>query len=344
MSSLGRPLRLCCLRRHANSINFSAACVAESADVAFAYVNLTPWLCRTSDYGAAIISPALLSCRCWRWFNALTWDVVMKESWKKTAGLINAWRVGSLGLPPCEDPHGPFWSMARPHHARFPLTVVNAGSTLMCIDERPASDWPANWPVVGPYLAPAPQAPPAELEAFLEASSDALPVVYIGFGSMKNPQPEALATLFVDACAAGCVRAIVGAGWTNFYSERSQSILRPALESRSIFLAKEAPHAWIFPRVAAVVHHCGVGTTNVALASGVPQVRRGRVVLRTGAGLESMLAPPLLLAGAYPSLRRPARQCGARPPPWLCSLRHSSAQPHRQGTGGGAAPRSPSRS
>jgi len=33
-----------------------------------------------------------------------------------------------------------------------------------------------------------------------------------------------------------------------------------------------APHSWLFPRVAAVVHHGGAGTTAAALRAGVPNV------------------------------------------------------------------------
>jgi UDP:flavonoid glycosyltransferase YjiC (YdhE family) len=33
-----------------------------------------------------------------------------------------------------------------------------------------------------------------------------------------------------------------------------------------------APHAWLFPRVAAVVHHGGVGTTAAGLRAGGPSV------------------------------------------------------------------------
>jgi UDP:flavonoid glycosyltransferase YjiC (YdhE family) len=32
------------------------------------------------------------------------------------------------------------------------------------------------------------------------------------------------------------------------------------------------PHDWLFPQVAAVVHHCGTGTTGAGLKAGVPTV------------------------------------------------------------------------
>lgn len=34
----------------------------------------------------------------------------------------------------------------------------------------------------------------------------------------------------------------------------------------------EVPHEWLFPHMAALVHHCGAGTTAAGLRAGVPTV------------------------------------------------------------------------
>jgi UDP:flavonoid glycosyltransferase YjiC (YdhE family) len=39
-----------------------------------------------------------------------------------------------------------------------------------------------------------------------------------------------------------------------------------------VLIVDEIPHEWLFPRMAAVVHHGGAGTTGTALQSGVPSV------------------------------------------------------------------------
>jgi hypothetical protein len=39
----------------------------------------------------------------------------------------------------------------------------------------------------------------------------------------------------------------------------------------SCFL-EEAPHDWLFPRMAAIVHHAGAGTTSTGLRAGVPNI------------------------------------------------------------------------
>ncbi|HRO25433.1 MAG TPA: glycosyltransferase, partial [Promineifilum sp.] len=40
----------------------------------------------------------------------------------------------------------------------------------------------------------------------------------------------------------------------------------------SVLRLDVVPHDWLFPRMAAVVHHGGVGTTHVGLRAGVPNV------------------------------------------------------------------------
>jgi len=40
----------------------------------------------------------------------------------------------------------------------------------------------------------------------------------------------------------------------------------------SVLLIKEVPHDWLFPQVAAVIHHGGAGTTAAALRAGKPMV------------------------------------------------------------------------
>jgi UDP:flavonoid glycosyltransferase YjiC (YdhE family) len=40
----------------------------------------------------------------------------------------------------------------------------------------------------------------------------------------------------------------------------------------NVFFVDNVPHAWLFPRMAAVVHHGGAGTTAAGLRSGVPSI------------------------------------------------------------------------
>ncbi|MBM3121917.1 MAG: glycosyltransferase family 1 protein, partial [Chloroflexi bacterium] len=102
--------------------------------------------------------------------------------------------------------------------------------------------------------------PAADLLDFLNGGP---PPVYIGFGSMVHRRPEEVAALVCDALQRSGLRAVWSAGWGGLASTRLPN---------SVFMTGSIPHAWLFPRMAAVVHHGGVGTTAAGLRAGVPSI------------------------------------------------------------------------
>jgi UDP:flavonoid glycosyltransferase YjiC (YdhE family) len=124
---------------------------------------------------------------------------------------------------------------------------------------RPA-DWPDGhrvcgywWPGTTPGWRPDPR-----LVDFLEAGP---PPVFLGFGSFVTTEAERLSALLVEALRRAKVRGIVQAGWSGLHAEGDDLIT-----------VQEVPHAWLFPRTTAVVHHAGAGTTAAGLRAGVPAV------------------------------------------------------------------------
>ncbi len=104
--------------------------------------------------------------------------------------------------------------------------------------------------------------PPRELLDFLNNGE---PPVYIGFGSLGgNKQAEATTRLVLDALKRAGMRGILATGWSGL----SEKMDMPS----SVFRLQRAPHTWLFPRMAAVVHHGGAGTTAAGLRAGVPSV------------------------------------------------------------------------
>jgi UDP:flavonoid glycosyltransferase YjiC (YdhE family) len=103
--------------------------------------------------------------------------------------------------------------------------------------------------------------PSPSLMAFLEKGP---PPVYVGgFGSMSNRDPTELARVVVGALALVGQRAIVLTGWGG---------LPPAQLPPEIFPVDWVPFDWLLPRVSAVVHHGGAGTTAAGLRAGAPTV------------------------------------------------------------------------
>ncbi|MCB0075524.1 MAG: hypothetical protein KDE20_28920, partial [Caldilineaceae bacterium] len=99
---------------------------------------------------------------------------------------------------------------------------------------------------------------PAELEAFLAAGE---PPLFVGFGSM--PATPEVARAWVEAARAAGRRVLVSRGWAEL------DVVDGAADALVI---GDVAHDRLFPRVAAVVHHGGAGTTATAARAGVPQV------------------------------------------------------------------------
>jgi UDP:flavonoid glycosyltransferase YjiC (YdhE family) len=88
------------------------------------------------------------------------------------------------------------------------------------------------------------------------------PPVCIGFGSMSSRDPQQLGDLVLRAVRRARVRAVLLSGWGGLTHEGGDDL----------FVAAEAPHDWLYPQMAAVVHHGGAGTTGAAFSAGVPTV------------------------------------------------------------------------
>ena len=160
--------------------------------------------------------------------------------------------------------------------------------------------------------------PPAALEAFLD---DGPPPVYVGFGSMAGRHPERTTRIVLDALAQAGLRGVLARGWGG---------LVPGDAPASVHLLDQVPHDWLFPRVAAVVHHGGAGTTAAGLRAGRPTVVCpffgdqpfwGRRVYERGAGPAPIpqkkrtverLAAALVEATGRADIRRKAAALGAK--------------------------------
>jgi sterol 3beta-glucosyltransferase len=98
------------------------------------------------------------------------------------------------------------------------------------------------------------------LKAFVDRED---PPVYIGFGSMTMANPDAMLRTVVSAVEQVGCRAVISAGWGD---------LKPQTLSKNICAAEDVPHAWLFPKMASIVHHGGAGTTAATLRAGRPSV------------------------------------------------------------------------
>ena len=168
-------------------------------------------------------------------------------------GLLNDFR-DHLGLAPIRRTA----TLLTDHHGQ-PVPILYPFSRHV----RPIpTDYPAHAHVTGPWFLdhdPGWQ-PPDQLQQFLTAGPAP---IYIGFGSMGFSQgADRRYQAIVEAVDRAGLRAILGRGWSQTTIETSPKIL----------VVDDIPHDWLFPRVSAVVHHGGSGTTAAGLRAGRPSL------------------------------------------------------------------------
>jgi UDP:flavonoid glycosyltransferase YjiC (YdhE family) len=187
------------------------------------------------------------------WANAPSHRITQQLLWQPCRSADVAVREQVLGLEPSGF-WGPFAAMA----GADALSLYGYSQHVIPVPH----DWSPQNHVTGYwFLEPSAEwRPPTELVAFLEAGP---PPVYIGFGSMGSKNPEATADMVLEALRRTHQRGVLASGWGG---------LKTTDLPESVFMVGSIPHAWLFPRMAAIVHHGGAGTTAAALSAGVPSI------------------------------------------------------------------------
>lgn len=213
--------------------------------------------------------------------------------------LVNAWR----------REHGLSAKLLvelNPPSLLYRLPVLAAWSPSLV--ERP-DDWPEWFVQTGRWRLPE-QKVDARLADFVAAGP---PPVYIGFGSWGVHDRAAVTDLILEALRVTGDRAVLH---RNTVDERSSF-------PEDVYVADDLPHDWLFPRMKAVVHHGGAGTTGAVATAGVPaviipaffaQAIWGDVLIRKGIGtmLQRRDLCVATLVGALRDVARPAVRERAR--------------------------------
>ena len=185
--------------------------------------------------------------------NLMMYRVGEQLYWMCFRRPLNTVRREVLGLPPMPL-RAPYASERRKGHP----VLYGYSPTLL---PKP-HDWPDSVHVTGAwFLEPDPDwRPSPELTDFLNAG--AAPV-YVGFGSMHARNATEQTRSVVDALTRAGQRGVLLTGW---------GALAEVDLPEHILAVSSVPHDWLFPRTAAVIHHCGSGTTAAGLRAGVPTV------------------------------------------------------------------------
>lgn len=200
----------------------------------------------TQEFATPLVSSLPLG----KVLNGLSFHMMRQIFWHSTKAVDQKTReLLGISKPPF---WGPFSSLAR---GQTPTLYGYSAHVLA----RP-QDWGSQYYVTGYWFLDEEDSwqPPADLVDFLDAGD---PPVYIGFGSMSSRNPEEAGRIALEALERSGQRGVLASGWGG---------LKPAQIPDTVHLISSLPHSWLFPRMAAVVHHGGAGTTAAGLRAGVP--------------------------------------------------------------------------
>lgn len=183
-------------------------------------------------------------------YNLASYQVAQLFHWWTYAAIANELRRVDLDLPPWR--RGDFADVRE----RTPAFTAVSRHVL----PRP-TDWAHHQRLTG-FLFHEEKAwgPPPSLERFIDSGQ---PPVYLGFGSMHDPNPETTTKIVLEALKKVDRRAVLYSGWAG--------LGRMGVPD-SVYRLGFTPHSWLFPRMSAVVHHAGAGTSAAALRAGVPSI------------------------------------------------------------------------
>lgn len=128
--------------------------------------------------------------------------------------------------------------------------------------------------------------PPQALTDFLDEHKK---VLFISFGSMVNNNPEGKTEAILDLLQKHDIPAILNTSWGG--------LRQPEKAYENTLFVDNVPYDWLFPKVYAVIHHGGSGTTHTGLKFGCPtlvvphivdQFFWGKTVYDLGVGPKSL--------------------------------------------------------
>lgn len=239
------------------------------------------------------------------WANRVSY-LINRLSSLMFATTINDFRRKSLGMAPISRFANP---LLRDSGQPVPILYPYSRHVLPV-----PSDFPQHVHVTGYWFLERQAAwqASAELSQFLQAG--AAPI-YLGFGSMRGQHQAERSAVIQAALQQLGLRGILASGWGGLEKQSASS---------SVFIVDEAPHDWLLPQVAAVVHHGGSGTVAAAARAGKPQVICpflgdqpfwGQVIARRGVGAapinQKRLTTERLVAALRTVLEQPSIQTRA---------------------------------
>ena len=201
------------------------------------------------------------------------------------------------------------------HHHKFPELKINRkalqnwtmrqGKSVFALSGalfRRPTDWPENTKVLGFHdrHTSSDWKPDEALQQFLDRHSK---ILFVTFGSMTNTDPEGKTAAILEVLKKHQIPAILNVSWGG--------LQRPADLPEHVHVVEGIPYDQIFPKMYAVMHHGGSGTTHMATKSGCPsliiphildQFAWNDLIANQGAGPKGMSIKKLTASNLEPVL------------------------------------------
>jgi sterol 3beta-glucosyltransferase len=232
-----------------STLGINAYHVAEKLEIPCLWALTIPIFGRTRTR-PALLPPLPLGSG----FNLLACILTEQGTQQSIGRLFNSWRQARLNLPPIQL-------------HRWPYTQLRGQPVPMLYCYSPAvvpkpPDWSEHAHVTGYWFLDHPPdwQPPPNLVNFIESGS---PPIFIGTDGLTSYDPGKVNRIALAALRQSGQRGVITTNWRGL----SESDLPD-----EIFVTESVPHDWLFPRMAAVVHHGGAGTTGAGLRAGIPNI------------------------------------------------------------------------
>lgn len=220
--------------------------IAEALNIQAFLAHPVPMFSPTCDFPTPVLPVTSLGGP----LNRLSYKAFLHIATAPFHRTINRWRHETLGLPPRR-------LLASELELRGEPVVNLVGCSPHVVP--PPADWGTSTIMTGYWFldGAGDWRPPAHLAAFLE---DGPPPVYVGFGSLGGWTSSEVVEAALAALERSGKRGVFATGRV------------PSRVPDNVCVIESAPHEWLFPRLAAVVHHGGAGTTAEGLRAGKPTV------------------------------------------------------------------------
>ena len=224
------------------SLVFSLSSITEAMGIPYRFIAFTPQLLPSGHHPFM----AFKHQRFPGWINRLGWNLAAWLDKLNLTNLINTHRQ-RLGLAPL----------------RYAWEHILGQEIIIASDEEIVAappDAAISYTQTGYMHLDQPSQQMPDLEAFMSAGPAP---VFSGFGSMPKKDQAKTVHMIVEAARQNGLRVIIA----KFWDEPSEFS-----DSEDVFFIQKYPHLELFPRMAAVIHHGGAGTTATTARSGVPQI------------------------------------------------------------------------